>query len=530
MSSVQITCPACNGAQPRGDSGDYECMFCLSPFSVAQAESEESRLAQEIKSWIESTAGAAALAPGGVDATSRSFIFQEKMLPGLKRDVDRSLERLGSFAQFPLVSSLVPVPASGRGSNPLVDRREDVLGLKLHQARLMSPGVATFALTDADKAAVTGMERRISDFIHLSNVAEAGAKRSAAGYMGARRNLQTLISMLDEELGTEMPAGRLAFLGMLKERYQCLSEYSEIAEQLASPNAVSGAGVLERMTRIAASLNTIARSLEEVDHNPGETMPMVIGVDGEKQSCLYLARWLVAYDALTHSQPMAFGRFVTTIRDLYGDKSAAQMADLMEGCAQVVGVARGASTTLAINEFDWLDDWAEGQRKKKTFGLFGVEERRGQTDAFLVPFWVADVSYSRADGAVFVDGKEDTGVLLVQACKPSAESVVFITDPGNDIVSSLDQLRAIGGESIAMPMSTAETAAQVMSQSVSRKPGVKNPRVKMRGLAYIAAAVVDFDSSQGSRKAAVCLAGRLPVDPSIREHVGLAQQVLSAFQ
>jgi hypothetical protein len=505
-------------------------MFCLAPFSVAQAESEESRLAQEIKSWIETTAGAAALAPGGVDATSRSFIFQEKMLPGLQRDVNRSLEGLGSYAQFPLVASMVPTPDSGRGSNPLVDRREDVLGLKVHHARLMSPSIATFAITDADKAAVSTMERRISDFIHLSNVAEAGAKRSAAGFMGARRNMQTLITGLDEELGTEISAGKKAFLGLVKQRYQCLSEYCEVGEQLASPNPVSGAGLVERIDRLSASLDKIARSLEEVDYNPGQTMPMVIGVDGEKQSCIYLSRWLVAYDALTHSQPMAFSRFITTISELYGEKSAAQMADLMEGCAEVVGVARGATTTRVISDFDWVDAWTEGQRKKKTFGLFGVEEQVARTEAFLVPFWVADVSYSRAEGAVFVDGKEDSGVLLVQACKPSAEATIFITDPTNDIVGALEQVRAIGGETIAMPMSTAATAQEIMTQAVRSKPGVKNPRVKIRGLAYIASAVVDFQSPQGSRPAATCLGGRLPVDPSIREHVGLAQQVLNAFQ
>lgn len=48
-SSIQITCPVCSGVQPRKDSGDYECTSCLTPFSAAQAESEERHHAQEVK-------------------------------------------------------------------------------------------------------------------------------------------------------------------------------------------------------------------------------------------------------------------------------------------------------------------------------------------------------------------------------------------------------------------------------------------------------------------------------------------------
>ena len=53
MQSVQVHCPFCNAtAEPRSE-GRYICDFCLQPFSVVDAQREESRLLQEIRAWVE---------------------------------------------------------------------------------------------------------------------------------------------------------------------------------------------------------------------------------------------------------------------------------------------------------------------------------------------------------------------------------------------------------------------------------------------------------------------------------------------
>src|SRR5579862_4112865 len=100
--ATQVHCPFCNAAHPVQGAGSYTCEFCLQPFSVQDAQREEARLLDEIKAWVEQRVGGAGPA-SGVDLASRAYIFQQKVLPDLRRDVDRALERLGGFGQFPLV-------------------------------------------------------------------------------------------------------------------------------------------------------------------------------------------------------------------------------------------------------------------------------------------------------------------------------------------------------------------------------------------------------------------------------------------
>ena len=128
MKAVQVHCPFCNAAQaPRAD-GKNVCDFCLQPFTLVDATREEARLLEEIKDWLQQKVGAAGLAPGSVDVSSRSYIFQQRILPELRRDVNRSLEVVGGFGQVALVTP--PTGGVRREPNPLVDARREILGLK----------------------------------------------------------------------------------------------------------------------------------------------------------------------------------------------------------------------------------------------------------------------------------------------------------------------------------------------------------------------------------------------------------------
>src|SRR5437870_3690848 len=101
--AVQLRCPFCNGAASGQPGETRVCEYCLQPFTIAQAQNEADRLRDEIKSWLDEKLGSSTnVANSSADVSSRLFIFQQRVLPDLRRDVNRAMERVGSFGHHAL--------------------------------------------------------------------------------------------------------------------------------------------------------------------------------------------------------------------------------------------------------------------------------------------------------------------------------------------------------------------------------------------------------------------------------------------
>jgi len=388
--TVQIHCPHCNAVQPKSDLGDYECEFCLQPFSTVQAESEQERLLNDIQGWLKDKVGASALGGQAVDEASRAYIFQEKILPDLRREVDRSLEMLGGYNQFPLVQPPIVVDSGSEGmANPLVSSRDAILDLKGLRARLSHPQVIEFALGERDKGEIQEMDRRIADFMHLSNVAGAASQLSVAGYLSARRNLEVVIEEIDESISAvgTTDTGLAGYLATVKNRYQGLTEYCRLCEELCSPNNISGASVAERLESLASQMEEVAVGVESVDYDPATTMPLVVGINREVTAIRLLARWALAYDALATALQLPFVGFYREVVAFQGDRqlNSAEQAELLEGYIQLVQAVRGEIAVSVVSDFRWVDTWVEKCRARKTLGLFGVNETVSNVVQFLLP-------------------------------------------------------------------------------------------------------------------------------------------------
>jgi hypothetical protein len=507
-------------------------MYCLEPFSVQQAESEEKRLNDELRAWMEQMVGDAALSPGGVDASSRGFIFRDKILPNLQRDVNRALETLASYSQFPLVPPPIPVDV-GRGENPLLTQRKTILQLRGLHARFASPEITSFVTTDNDRAVVREMERRVTDFMCLSNIADASAKRNAMGYRSARASLERVLADVNESLAAaEAKEPALAsFLEVSKVRYQSLLDFAGVFEHLCSPNPISGQEVSERIGRMAERLSACARKLETLDHDPVQSMPMVIGIDLEVAGARLLCRWLEAYDTMTAKVQLPFLVFIGEIRGLFGDRSSdpAEICDLLEGCSEIFKVVRGEVAAGVLDDHGWVDRWVEMNRKKKFLWIFGVEEQVEQVDSFLLPVWVADVRYSQNKGGMFAEGAERHGLALVDACDPAPDRVVFLPDPSRGPMAAIADPRLVGAARVALPLSTAKDVAPMLASAMQRRQDISNTRVTVRALGFVSAAVVQYASKQGNRAQATALAGQLKTTPEARFQVEAAMQTLQRF-
>lgn len=527
----QVHCPFCNAAQPVGSAGSYTCEYCLQPFNVQDAQREEARLLDEIKAWVEQRVGAAGPA-SGVDLASRAYIFQQKVLPDLRRDVDRALERLGGYGQFPLVAVPVRVPAPpNQHLNPLVAYRREILGLKGLKARLSSEDVTGFAARDGDKVAIRFMDRHLSSLVHLSNVAEAAASRTGEGYAAARRNLEVLSAEVTESITTEGAHDPAlgAFLSALQWRYHALGEICRICEEAGSPNAISGAALAERAESTAGALTETAQRVEASNYAPADAMPVVVAVHQEAASARALGRWLRAYDQITAGSQVAFPAFVADIDPLTGGGtiSAEAQAELLEFVGFALGAARGAVSAPAIGDFSWVNAWAEGARQKKSLGMFGVEEQLAGLEQFLSPFWVADVSFSRAQGAVFTSGQEQRAIALVDACAPSAQRVAVIESA--TLANALSTQATIAGVPMAMPRSSPTQASTIIAQALRARPEYLNPRLRIRGLAFLSAAVATYTGGARPRTASACLNNQVGIDDFAGTQVQTTQQLLQRY-
>jgi hypothetical protein len=532
--AVQVHCPFCNGVQAVQADGNYTCDFCLQPFSIVQAQKEETRLLEEIRGWLDKRIGSAGAAASGVDASSRSYIFQQRILPDLRREVDRALEVVGSYGQFQLVPVPVPAPSpTGRGINPLVASRKDILALKNLRARLQSEYIRSFAIGEDDQAVVQSLDRRLAEIMGLSNVADAANRRDTNGYATARRNLGAVLTEIGESLGMETnpdPTFK-PFLAALQERYKGLVELCRICEEVSSPNAVSGASLADRAEAIAATLRQAARAVEASQYSPADAMPVVISTQGEAVSAEYLARWLRTYDSLASKSLQPFPRFVGELSAVvHGGKHTAEAAtELAEGCAWLVRVVRGEIAVPVYEDHSWGDGWVEGARAKKSLGVFGAEERVTYILHFMLPVWVADISFSKSTGAVFKEGVEAKCVGLVEATAPSAAKACFLHDRTSSLAQALDFPRVLSRRSVALPGSTAKAAEQALKLACSSRLDMLQAQIRLRGIAFLPAVYAYYESKKGNRALAACAGGQVPVEPGVHASIQSAGEVLRQF-
>lgn len=532
MQVSQVLCPSCHGAQSSSASGNYECEFCLVPFTVVDAQREEARQKSQDEGWLHQRLGGA-VGGTGVDAASRAFIFRQRLFPDLKRDVDRALEGFTNYRQHALVLPPVPIPPPKTQSrNPLVDQRDAVLALSSLRARLGNEAILGFAVGEEDQSALQSMERRMADIVHLSNVADAGARRDDVGYGAARRNLEALLIEIDESLAQESgDPGLAGFLAALRARYAAMAEFARVCEEVSASASASGAELAGRLEEMAAALTLTGKELQDSPYDPAQTMPCAVGIQVEISAMRVFARWLRAYDVITARALAPFPAFQEDMEALCTGAASSPEAkvDLLEATADALLMMRGERATAVIADFDWVAGWSEAGREKKTWGLFGNEETVQGTNQFMAPVWVADVSYSASTGAVFKEGVESRIVALVDACAPEAARVRFLDASQAKVSEALMHPGTMPGGEAALPRSTAASVLAVFAASAKGQANMLNARVTVRGLAWLPTALVQFNSPKGARSALTCLNGVVTLHETVVRQVDVRRRVVERF-
>jgi hypothetical protein len=310
-----------------------------------------------------------------------------------------------------------------------------------------------------------------------------------------------------------------------------MAEFARICERACTPNSLSGLELAGRLEELAVGLAQASEQLQASSYDPSQTMPCVVGIQGEASAMRMFARWLRVYDVVT-------ARSLSPFRDFLGDMEAFctnvasspdTKADLAEVTADALLMIRGERPATVVDDFAWVDAWAQAGRARKTWGLFGTEEKLDSSIRFLAPVWVAEVGYSASTGAVFKEGVESRTLALVDACAPEPARVQFLDSTHAALAQALSHTGTLPSASVALPRSTAGAAGAVIAQAAKGRSNMLNARIQVRGLAWLPAAAAAFSSEKGMRHALTCMNGSVPVDDAAIQQLEVARRLAERF-
>jgi glutamate dehydrogenase/leucine dehydrogenase len=108
--------------------------------------------------------------------------------------------------------------------------------------------------------------------------------------------------------------------------------------------------------------------------------------------------------------------------------------------------------------------------------------------------------------------------------------VLFVPNSSQGTTEGITTPRPlIGIQNLALPLSTREAVAPIMTSALKKRSDIGNVKVSVRGLGFVASAVVQYSSEEGQRWVASSLAGQLSTDPESRFQIQAAKQAIQRF-
>ena len=505
----EIRCPSCGGAQEVQESEQYECRFCLTPFTYRHARDEEERLFQEIRSWVEQRVGGTQAVGGGtgIDASSRAYLFRQNLLPSLQMAHDRAIESTYGFQRFPL---LPPVGTkTARDGNPLLQKRAEIQKLKELRARLASPDVGTFVVTDEDRTAIRSMDVELQEIQGLSNVVWAATERNARGFAAARSGLEMLLAETEPS-------------PLVAARFRALADLAGLLERVYDSASPSGAATAPEAERIARALRDVASRLEDGDAVDVESSLAAVAAKKEAEHADQIARWLRSFDAIVRRVDLPFPTFLNdALAILEGQGADGDGAALIESWAEIQRSVRGEVPVLAHESFEWARPLGERERGGKLLGalglgFLGMTEEVGRTEDFFIPFWLVEAGGRR---------------WMVDACGVTTTGVFELDARWEDVGKRLGTPVAVRRPlHVAMPTVTAlgarQAVASALRQAGSHNAGMSEPR-----LALLPAARIEYTKKgRSQRQRLACLDDRLTLEQTVLDRLSVGRRLQERFQ
>lgn len=504
--SAAIECPTCGAGvdnPPVDPRATLSCRYCGNAFERQSAEEALAAMRREVAGWLQRATGVAAgSGAGAVDAATRSFLFNDRILPGLRRDVRRALdEEIGDVEGSPLLVPALLRCLAGFGPDEatLLGRRDAVLGLRALRSRLESPDVAAFATAPADQLALAALRADIDRTMLQSNVAAALAQGLADGATVARANL--------EQLAAE-PADGEAPLSLQVPDASTLQR----ATRLRAEALLHLLRVFDASPPDPAALEEVAKRLEEVsnwlmtsDHGLRTALAST-GVQRDATAVRALQA-LAAPLATTPTTVVAALDALAPLAPLLADVAHHRDALALVSSWASALVARARNAALpGSSDASWLHQNLEYARQS--------HEQLLPYEVALAPFWLAHARYSRAEGFIFTSGTQDEAMIAIPAF--ASPDTIASWQPPNPAVPFLLQVSAARGPA-TQPIVAATVGPEGARKAVKKMSQAKDMHNVLLGnlaFVYLPVALARFASAQGERAAVVGITGLVPIDPT----------------
>jgi hypothetical protein len=511
-----VECPTCGGPArdlPADPRQAVKCRWCGTAFERSTAEETLKRLHGEIRDWLRKTAGVeGAASTSSIDVATRTFLFNERILPGLRRDVRRALdEHIGDVDGAPILTPalLSYLPGFTREDALLVSKREQILGLRSLRARLEAEEVAAFATTSADRLALETLRADIDRTIIASNASYALASGIALGAELARTNLAALDGSTSAVAEVADPAAATVTRAFAVRSKALIATIDAVRVTPPDQAALDGA---------AARLEETAQWLLTADTRDLRGALTSTGIQRDATAARVIASIAQAIRGTTIGVVAMLDTLAPLASYLAHCTRGKDAPWVVFAWAQALAALSTGAGIPAVADTSWVNA-AVG-------AACGNGERPARVDVVLEPFWVYSARMTKAEGFFFVSGKQYDGVVLVPAA--TSHEGTLLVPREHPMASHIDRALAAPSRP-GLPVDSAQVgpeAGRLCARGTLRARGLKNVVLGEGQLVYFPVAFAVIVSGTGQRTISMSPLGPVPADAA--SAVGRAEALTRA--
>jgi transposase-like protein len=510
LTAIKIACPNC-GAPPAEEyspnRSSYTCPYCSFQFTFERAQRVTNKLKKELEGWLVQMLSGVSVGTA-VDASSRAFIFKEKLYPHLEVEFNRSLEALENLRELPMFS-LEPAPLFkdyAPAANFLRQNRELLGPVLTLSSKLSAPAVWEFVVSPEDKRRVTQMQGRVSELIHISNLVEQCSRFDAEGYATAGENVSILKQLYGTASAAATDEAEKLFLQACVVRLEAVANVVDTLKRVySSSGEFMGSNFAGELGAPAKLYEEALQLADQSAYSPMETIPWRHGVEKEMALLELKCTLLMSYDKAAANQNVNNFEYQRALLEFTKQSQAPvtgpkSLGSIVECLMSALEAKRGARGLARVADWSWLNPAVEANRRKKVL-LVGVNEEIESSEQYWQPFWLATLSFSQSEGVIFKSGASKHAYLLIDATsgKQSFASFIDETSPLNGQITTALTFESVDGRIALPPILTRAAAQKALEGYAKTNPTLRNPKINVEKIVYLPGAIVTYSSKEGPR-------------------------------
>lgn len=512
--AARLQCPGCMAPlpPPAGDVANVTCEYCGGTFALQTANAAMEKLRGDLRLWLNQLVRGAG-AGASVDEAARRFIFGKELLPALQTSLQRAVEtfdivRFHPYFTVPLLAAL-PRSDFGEAVTRVVDSSGFKDALSTALARVQSPEIQTFATSDADRAQLSSLEARCLEAVHLTNARHQVHAFTQEGLTAAANNLAALERHYRETAKILVAHDReqATLLEAMADRAKGVRMATDAVRHVVEGHGFSASASGPDWDRAAETCESAATRMEQSGSHSLEYIATMNGARCDARGIRVLRRSMEIASECGASGAQALDTFFRQVsgmlaRGMDANAGLDSAEAVLEQFSEHVKVRKGQPAPW-VDGMVHMTDAAQALARS---GLFSGKESVAIEGQVLVPFWVADLSFSQQTGVVFKKGHSADALLLLDASRHGQESFVVPPEAAafGPLRTAFDGPSSLPGQfpTIAPLVSSAQARAR-WRQFVQSTPGYQGGTATLKGLVYLPVVAASYTNKKGSRQAGV---------------------------